>query len=157
MTKYFKKTFVCDSIVSNAFSQCISSKLKSDQLFHLVDSSMINYRLEKLMKGLTAKVFRTCHASRQFSSTLQSSFTGCPLSHYKAANIKVAKMCNHMRFAKCSKKFVLCPTTSKTNYLDPRITYAFCKKHNVDPLKLVSSHIHNKSVWAHNTSASFSF
>ncbi|ARF10236.1 DNA topoisomerase IB [Hokovirus HKV1] len=47
--------------------------------------------------------------------------------------------------------------TSKTNYLDPRITIAFAKKHNLSLDKLFSKKLQDKFFWAMDVSADFKF
>jgi DNA topoisomerase I len=47
--------------------------------------------------------------------------------------------------------------TSKTNYLDPRITVAFMKKHNIEIGKLLTKALQEKFKWALDTTADFTF
>lgn len=46
-------------------------------------------------------------------------------------------------------------TTSKINYMDPRITVAWCKKHLVDVSKIFSSSLMKKFSWTQETPADF--
>nr|ANM86236.1 DNA topoisomerase 1 [Stygiella incarcerata] len=47
--------------------------------------------------------------------------------------------------------------TSKINYLDPRITIAFCRRHNVPPQKFFSPSLMRKFPWALEVSADWRF
>jgi len=47
--------------------------------------------------------------------------------------------------------------TSKINYLDPRITVAFCKKHNVPIEKLFSKTLREKFPWAMDVGRDWEF
>jgi len=74
------------------------------------------------------------------------------LEAYTAANLKVAKLCNHQ---KGDGAFSL--DTSKRYYLDPRITVAWCKLHGV-PLNKVYSHLLlSKFDWAVDVGDDFEF
>ena len=48
-------------------------------------------------------------------------------------------------------------TTSKTNYIDPRITIAFFKKHNLQLEKIFSQTLRDKFFWAMDISADWKF
>ena len=47
--------------------------------------------------------------------------------------------------------------TSKINYIDPRITLSFIKKHNIDINKLFTPTLQEKFRWASNVDENFSF
>lgn len=47
--------------------------------------------------------------------------------------------------------------TSKANYIDPRITFAFVKKHNLDINKIYSKQLVEKFNWASDIDANFKF
>ena len=47
--------------------------------------------------------------------------------------------------------------TSKTNYIDPRITVAFLKKHNIPVEKIFSSTLREKFFWAFNVDELWQF
>jgi DNA topoisomerase I len=47
--------------------------------------------------------------------------------------------------------------TSKINYLDPRITIAFCRRHNIPPQKFFSPSLMRKFPWALEVSADWRF
>ena len=111
-------------------------------LFNLVNSSLINNYMNTLLPHLTAKVFRTCHASKYFQSLLKNSST---LQNFKHSNQEVAKLCNHTT-----------STTSKQNYIDPRIIYTFSKKHNINIDLLLTKAQQSQHSWA-NTKSFFNF
>ena len=47
--------------------------------------------------------------------------------------------------------------TSKVNYIDPRITIIFMKKHNIDINKLFTTALQDKFIWAIDTPDDFVF
>jgi DNA topoisomerase-1 len=76
---------------------------KGNTLFDEVNSSVVSEFLDEIMKGISAKVFRTCHATGAVESKLKS--TKVPddaPDYYKKhvatmANLEAAKECNHKR------------------------------------------------------------
>ncbi len=72
-------------------------------IFSGVDSRCVTEFLSEVMKGLSAKVFRTCYAS----ATVEEKLKSCPVKvetpHYikkyyaTIANLEAAKVCNHKR------------------------------------------------------------
>ena len=47
--------------------------------------------------------------------------------------------------------------TSKTNYIDPRISVAFLKRHNIPPEKVFSQTLRDKFFWAFEVDESYVF
>jgi DNA topoisomerase-1 len=195
------------------------NKKKSDDLFDLINPSMLNIYLKSMMEELTAKVFRTFNASHLFQneiSGINSKFDNYKdedklnvlLDFYNKANVKVAMLCNHqknvsksfneqiekmddkieellekkkelmtdkeknkdklkklemkLKDAKNKKDLKmelknLSLTTSKTNYIDPRITIAFLKYHNIPIEKVFSQALRDKFFWAMDIDKSWTF
>ena len=48
-------------------------------------------------------------------------------------------------------------TTSKTNYIDPRITIAFLKRHNIALEKIFSQTLIDKFFWAMDVDVNWKF
>ena len=48
-------------------------------------------------------------------------------------------------------------TTSKTNYIDPRITIAFFRKHNLPLEKIFSQSLRDKFFWAMDVPENWTF
>ncbi|MBI2546894.1 MAG: DNA topoisomerase I [Candidatus Aenigmarchaeota archaeon] len=78
------------------------NKNKTDLVFNGIDSRHVNDFLGKCSKGLTAKVFRTYHATKTLVSYLknvkvqpQDGFSN--LYQAKLANLQVALACNHKK------------------------------------------------------------
>ena len=79
-----------------------SGKSPDAEIFHDVTSSMVNQFLSSIVPGLSAKVFRTWHATDTAKHTLESrSAVGMDdvdkLYHAKEANLQAAVFCNHQR------------------------------------------------------------
>jgi DNA topoisomerase-1 len=80
----------------------------SPQLFPDVTSSHVNTYLSEAMPGLSAKVFRTHHATRTVQDSLESSGVAAPDPEYQkwraasTANLVAAELCNHTKQTKGS-------------------------------------------------------
>ena len=81
----------------------VSSKQPADQVFHLLNPSILNKHLQSIMPGLSAKVFRTYNASitLQKQLALHEVSPDMTLAQkvevYNRANREVAILCNHQR------------------------------------------------------------
>jgi len=217
----YQNTVTIDSEVYNTLLKFVNNKKKSDDIFDLINPTLLNNYLKSMMPELTAKVFRTFNASNLFQEELNNisntieKFKGDDtqkvnliLDMYNKANVKVAMLCNHQKNVsksfneqlnkintiikelknerkkleelksetsdksknkklneklkklknkindKLSKRDLkmeiknLSLTTSKTNYIDPRITIAFFKKHNLALDKIFSQTLIDKFFWA---------
>lgn len=187
---------VCQNI-----REFLMNKEKDDDLFDLINPTIVNNYLSSLMKNLTAKVFRTYNASYLFYKKLKKIDTNLSdeekLALYNKANKEVAKLCNHKK--KISKNFKeqlgkfderikklrnkknktdkqkeqlkmlkikkelkkdikdLSLGTSRTNYIDPRITVSFFKKHNLNIEKVFTKNLLNKFDWAKDVEKDFKY
>ena len=77
-------------------------KSPDTEVFHEVTSGMVNQFLSSIVPGLTAKVFRTWHATDTAKRTLESRASEGmddidKLYHAKEANLQAAIFCNHQR------------------------------------------------------------
>jgi DNA topoisomerase-1 len=77
-------------------------KSPESELFHHIDSAMVNQFLSSIVPGLTAKVFRTYHATAIEKDALNSKDVReaddlDKLYHAKEANLQAAIFCNHLR------------------------------------------------------------
>ncbi|MDG6913675.1 MAG: DNA topoisomerase I, partial [Nitrososphaerota archaeon] len=89
------------SVVRN-LNEFMAGKSPGDMIFHDVTSSMVNQFLSSTVPGLTAKVFRTYHATARAKEYLESEdMRGADdldkLYHAKEANLQAAIFCNHQR------------------------------------------------------------
>lgn len=106
--RYCQKVEV-EKDVYNNIKDFTYNKEKSKDLFDLIDSKTLNTYLESMMKGLTAKVWRTYNASYLFQKELdkikpekmcgisESERINYLLSLFNMANTKVALLCNHQK------------------------------------------------------------
>ena len=88
--------------VSRNLRDFMAGKKPGDDIFHNVSSSMVNQFLSSIVAGLSAKVFRTYHATAAVKDALGSAdMRGAEdldkLYHAKEANLLAAKFCNHQR------------------------------------------------------------
>lgn len=76
---------------------------KGNTLFDEVNSSVVSEFLDEVMEGISAKVFRTCHATEAVESQLKKSKIPDNSPDYfkkhvaTMANLEAAKECNHKR------------------------------------------------------------
>ncbi len=83
--------------------ELVSNKKDSEEIFDKITSRHVNDYYSGIVKGLTAKVFRTYLASSVVSEHLRknnvpkNSSPSEKLFHAKLANLEAAKMCNHKR------------------------------------------------------------
>ncbi len=105
--KYVNKVKVPE-IIYNNIKDFMKDKGKNDELFDLINSNDVNKYLQSLMKGLTAKVFRTFNASYYFYKDLKkisqkySDYSkddkiNILLDEFNKANARVAILCNHQK------------------------------------------------------------
>ncbi len=80
----------------------MAGKKPGDEIFHDVSSSMVNRFLSSTVPGVTAKVFRTYHATAKTkeylgSEDMKDADDLGKLYHAKEANLQAAIFCNHQR------------------------------------------------------------
>lgn len=100
--RYVKGVFVDCVAFENLKLFCEGKELK-EQIFSEINSSKLNEYLNGLMKGLTAKVFRTYNASDTLEKELlkfgdlRKYDISKKIDFYQEANRKVAILCNHQK------------------------------------------------------------
>ncbi len=101
----WEKTMVltpADMSVVRNLRRFMSGKKPEDEVFHNVSSGMVNQFLSSIVPGVTAKVFRTHHATARAKEILGSRDVReadelDKLYHAKEANLQAAIFCNHQR------------------------------------------------------------
>ncbi len=88
--------------VARNLREFMSGKAQGEEIFHDVSSGLVNQFLSSIAPGVTAKVFRTHHATataRQAlgSKDMRSADDLDKLYHAKEANLQAAIFCNHQR------------------------------------------------------------
>jgi DNA topoisomerase-1 len=215
--RYCRKVSVHSSVYKN-IQDFMKDKNKKDDLFDLINSSTLNDYLSSIMKGLTAKVWRTYNASFLFQKELDkikiekvseidpNERINYLISMFNQANTAVALLCNHQKsgnstidnlikkidvrlkeLKKKKKKYLekkwndkikkidvkikslklkketklkmknVSLGTSKNNYIDPRIIFAFIKKFEIPPEKLFTQVLIKRFEWAKNIDADYRF
>ncbi len=93
-----------ETILANNLQDFMHGKAPADQIFDQIDSPHVNRFLSSIVPGLTAKVFRTYHATHAVRAFLQSHGALAPDApayekEYvaKLANLESATVCNHKR------------------------------------------------------------
>ena len=150
----FNKSFIVSPIVFNSLKNFTINKKSSEQIFHLIDANSLNTFLNSLHNGLTAKQFRTFHSSNIFCKhlfTFDPSIHNEPIEFFKECNKKIAILCNHKKGNSLSLE------TSKSNYIDPRIIFAFASTFKLNINQLLSPSLQTKHSWAKDTHSSFRF
>lgn len=83
--------------------ELIQNKKPKDEIFHDITSRHVNAFYSNIVKGLTAKVFRTYLATNvvkdylKKNDKIKSKSPNVKLYHAKLANLEAAIMCNHKR------------------------------------------------------------
>jgi DNA topoisomerase I len=93
-----------ESPIRRNLQEFVSGKKPGDPVFDGITSTAVNKFLNKAMRGLTAKVFRTHHATETVQSYLRQHNGFKPndqafvkLYHARVANLEAAIKCNHKR------------------------------------------------------------
>ena len=97
-----KKVEGAPPAVAKNIQEFIARKQPGREIFDGINSSMVNRFLSGIAAGLTAKVFRTHHATLVAESYLKAEDLrgkeeSQKLYHAKFANLKAAEFCNHQR------------------------------------------------------------
>jgi DNA topoisomerase-1 len=93
-----------DEVILENMRDFLKGKSDGDPVFDGITSARVNTFLGNAMGGLTAKVFRTYHATRSVFSYLsdhdvfpEDAYEHVKLFHAKMANLDAATTCNHKR------------------------------------------------------------
>ena len=215
--RYCKKVAVHSQVYKNLHEFMIN-KLKKDNLFDLITSSQLNDYLNLIIKGLTAKVWRTYNASLLFQKEIDklkeekvnsiepNERLNYLISMFNQANTAVALLCNHQKstntsidttlnkindkikeLKKLKRKYQESKSnqkvkkitikikslklkkdtkvkmknvslgTSKNNYIDPRIIFAFIKRFDIPPEKLFTKVLLKRFDWANKVDKDYRF
>jgi DNA topoisomerase-1 len=98
---WFKRDSPPPSVTRN-LREFMDGKSPETEIFHHVSSGMVNQFLSSIVPGLTAKVFRTYHATATAEEALRAEDVRerddlDKLYFAKEANLKAAVFCNHQR------------------------------------------------------------
>jgi DNA topoisomerase-1 len=98
----WSKTETVPLSVARNLKDFTKGKRPEQEIFHNVSSSLVNQYLSSIVKGATAKVFRTYHATATAKEVLGSKDLRAAddldkLYHAKEANLQAAIFCNHQR------------------------------------------------------------
>jgi len=99
--RYYNEVEVSKQVYKNIEIFKRPPKKEGDMLFDRLNTTILNKHLQKSMKGLTAKVFRTFNASYTFQEELKKTVKNSTINEkllaYNRANRQVAILCNHQR------------------------------------------------------------
>lgn len=216
--RYCKKTAVHSQVYLN-LKDFLFNKNKKDNLFDLITPNILNEYLNSIMKGLTAKVWRTFNASLLFQKEIDkikydkindvnpAEKLNYLIAMFNQANTSVALLCNHQKSVNSSldnmlekiddrikelknkkKKYQdkkdnkkvkqidikikslklkketknkmknVSLGTSKNNYIDPRIIFAFIKKFQIPPEKILTTKsLLKRFEWASHVDKDYKF
>ncbi len=96
-----KRDSPAPAVIRN-LSGFMKGKKPQEEIFHNVSSGMVNGFLSSIVAGMSAKVFRTYHATARTADALRSKDMRetdevDKVHHAKEANLKAAEFCNHQR------------------------------------------------------------
>jgi DNA topoisomerase-1 len=112
-------------VYDNLKSFC-KKKKSSEEVFHVINPTMLNNHLKQFMDGLSAKVFRTYNASKTLQTELRKyevspawrNLTASEkVVEYNNANREVAILCNHQRSVSKAQETQLENITAKVGML----------------------------------------
>ena len=147
----------CDPGFVKTIRTLSAGKSPQDFLFPNVNPKIVNTYLQSHHPSLTAKTFRTFNATRKFQEAINKyklSTTITPIDWFKKCALEVAVFCNHKRAGSTIKRSRLekddkfSPTTSMTNYIDPRVVVEWAVRHEVPLNKLYSKTLLERFSWA---------
>jgi DNA topoisomerase-1 len=145
----YNKSLKVPSNIFNIILNCHNSA--GDVLFPKTSSAEVNSTITNLLgNGMTAKVFRTFHLSKIYESKLkefEKSETDMKIAVRKAAE-SAAEFSNHQKMDKKTGKYILERGTVINNYIDPRITASFVKRHGLAFDKIYTPTQKSKFKWA---------
>lgn len=140
-----------DVLFYNNLQKLIKNKKSGEEIFHDVTSRHVNSYYSSIIKGLTAKVFRTYLATNVVKNNLKTTnMKSKPLHvklyYAKLANLEAAKMCNHKKtisksFSKSlqKKKLTLAKITNTKTKTDKQLARLNIRKEKtVLAIKLLS-------------------
>jgi len=91
-----------EKVLVKNLREFVSGKAATEQIFDGINSATVNRFFSGILNGLTAKVFRTYHATVTTEAYLRSADVSkeddvVKLYHAKMANLEAAVFCNHKR------------------------------------------------------------
>lgn len=147
----YKKKVTLDPKVVAVLKESMENKTPDQEVFD-VSAAAVNAYLDKLMPGLTAKMFRTFNASTMCSRLLKDKTT---LMDLKTVFLKVATLCNHKR--KKNNTYVVDSMTTKRNYIDPRIVYAYIGRNKITLSSVYNDSLQSCHQWASSVPLTFMY
>ena len=142
----WNKSLVNPIIYSNL--KRFMNKKKPESRIFSVQPSQINTYIQGFIHDVTAKSFRTTRASEIMLKHLKK---GVTLECFKNGNKDVARALCHVK----GRNADLSLSTSKTNYIDPRIVVAWTKKHGIPIDQIYGPSMREKHDWASSIGANF--
>ena len=145
------------------------NKVDKTKMEKMPETERINY-LISIFNQANALVAILCNHQKNVSSNLVASLNKIDIMIEKLKKIK-KKTKNKEKLLKINAKLVILKIkketknkmknvslgTSKTNYIDPRIIFAFMKKYNIPEDKLFNTALLYKFEWANNVTADYIF
>lgn len=135
----YDKQIVFPKKVFTSLKIILANKKPKEKLF-TVTPNAVNTLLHRCVPGATAKTFRTMRASVLYERVLHKQGP-------RAANEAVAQLLNHQNQSGLNLD------TSRKNYIDPRIYFAYCKRFKTVPGNSFAEHAY----WAEKVSHEFCF
>ena len=132
-------------VVRKVLTELLAGKKPGDQIFDAVSSRSVNNFLGKILKGLTAKVFRTYLATNVVIETLKNSpldvargSEQAAIYYAKLANLQAAITCNHKRAPPKNWENSIARKEEAVRKAEARLEEAKSKKKKVNMDKLVA-------------------
>lgn len=164
LTSKVWRTYMASSLLQNELN-----KIKDSNISNINNSEKINY-LIGLFNMANTKVALMCNHQKNVSSNLNNIIDNINIK-IKLLKKKIKKTKDKEKINKYQSKIKLLLLkrenkeimknvslgTSKTNYIDPRIVFAFIKKYNIPTKKIFTKTLIERFKWASNVSANYIF
>lgn len=149
----YNNQLMCDDYFVNAVRKLSLGKGPHDFLFPNTTSQDVNNFLATYHPSIKSKTFRTFNATMRFKEMIHATK---PADEREAINLfkkcvtEVAIFCNHKRISsiKKVKSEQYSPTTSITNYIDPRVVISWARGAGVPLSKIYSKSLLERFSWA---------
>lgn len=149
----YDNQIMCDDYFVNAIRKLSRGKGAHEFLFPNTTSQDVNNLLATYHPSIKSKTFRTFNATMRFKEMIHSEKPAdekCAINLFKKCVTEVAVFCNHKRISsiKKVKSEQYSPTTSITNYIDPRVVIGWARDVGVPLSKIYSKSLLERFSWA---------
>lgn len=141
----------CSTDFIRSIEKLSEGKNGDEQLFPNVTPKVVNEYIQSHHPSLTAKTFRTYNATMKMKEALEEyrARVDDPVEYFRRCATEVAIFCNHKKISTLRKsREQYSPSTTITNYIDPRVVVKWADKNNIPIEKLYPKSLRERFSWA---------